>query len=157
MMQIGAAEFPACRTATCLVQLRLILGVTGIPEIERARSRKGLPVSTRSGWKNTIEHVDPAKHGTGDVVRFADAHQVAWTGHRKVRNRRIEDIEHCRLAFADGKPAHGIAVEPDLAERIDGAAAQRRIDPSLHDAETGAPRLFTKSGLGTCGPTRGKL
>src|SRR5579864_7279844 len=157
MMQVGAAELPASGTAASFVQWCPIIGMAGIPQIERAGSCKGLTVSARSRRKNTIEHVDAAQHGAGDVVRLADAHQIAWTFCRQMRNRRVQNVEHRRLAFADGQSPHGVTVETDFAKRIDRTAAQCRIDPALYDTKTSSPRLDGKCRLGARRPACRKL
>ena len=62
------------------------------------------------------ERVDAAFDGADDILRAADTHQIARCRSRQEIRREIEYPEHLLLAFADGEPPDGIAIEADLAQ-----------------------------------------
>ena len=75
--------------------------------------------------------------------------------------RIIKATEHRILAFADRKAAHGIAIEPDVDQRVGRPLAQFFIKRTLLDAEQGGPfgvlSACVKSIAGSLGPTHRQL
>ena len=84
-----------------------------ISQIERPVPGESLAVASRTRGQNTVEHIDTTQCGADDVVGFAYTHQVAGAILRKMRHRRLEDVEHCSLPFANCKSADRITVKPD--------------------------------------------
>ena len=79
MMQIGAAELAAGRAAARRIERRRVFRMPRILEIERAVPGECLTVAARAGRQHAIEHVHAAQHRADDIVRLADAHEIART------------------------------------------------------------------------------
>ena len=111
-----------------------------------------------AGRHHAVEHVDAARHRADQVVRRADAHQVARPVGRQQRHGRVQHGEHRRLALADRQPADRVAVEADLGQRVRRGGAQRGINAALHDAEQGrSPGAGTNACLRQRRPAHGQL
>ncbi len=67
-----------------------------------------------AGRHDAVEHVDAAPHRLDEVLRPADAHEVARLGRGHVRHQLVENQIAFRFAFPDGQPADGETGEADL-------------------------------------------
>ena len=67
---------------------------------------------------HAVEHVDAPVHAFHQVLRRSHAHQVARLVLGQRRHRRLEHLVHHRLGLAHGQAADGVAVEPDLDQRL---------------------------------------
>src|SRR4051812_9394957 len=131
MVEIGARIAAARRTATLRIQRDIFLGEFRIAQVQRPVAGEGLPVAPRPGGQDAAEHIAPAYSRPDDIVRLAHAHQVARTVPRQMRGGRFESFEHCCLAFADGQPAYGVAIEADRAEALGRPGTQMWVDATL--------------------------
>ncbi len=111
MMQIGAAVVARCRAIRFRIERAMIVGMACIAQIHLAEPRKRKAVAACPRRHDTIEHIDPARHGFQNVIRCADAHQVARLFRRQDRAYDFQHVEHDLLRFADRKPADRIALE----------------------------------------------
>ena len=134
-MDIGALEPGAGRARTVRLDRVRVLGEAGVAHVQRAVSGEGLAGASRAGRKHAIEHVDPAHHGLDDVVRLADAHQIARLFNGQHAGREIEAAEHRFLPFADSQPTDRIAIEADLDQRLGRGFAHALVERALLDAE----------------------
>ena len=98
----------------------------------------------------------PAQHAADDVVRLADAHQVARPVRRQLAGAIVEHPEHRRLPLADREPADGVAVEADLLQRRRPLLAQLARDAALHDAEERMPRPVAERRPASAAPSASK-
>src|SRR4029450_174984 len=121
MMQIGAAVMAAGGTRALLVDRPVIVAMAGVAQIELTAARKSLRRAAATRRQHAVEHVDAAFHGADDISRPSHAHQVARPVGGQHGRCHIKDTEHGLLAFADGQPAHGIAVEAAAGQRLAGS------------------------------------
>ena len=120
MMQIGARVL---RRGACALRIERarVLGIARVAQIEPPAPGEGLAVAARAGRHHAVEHVDAAGDRCEQILRRADAHQIARPILRQHGSGRLDHVEHRGLPFADRQPADGIAVEAD------SRSARRRI------------------------------
>ena len=94
-----------------------------------------MAVARVAGRHHAIEHVDPARHRFDQVLRPADAHQVARPIFGQLRRGVVEHGVALGLGLAHREAADGIAVEADLAQAFGRTAAQVVVHAALDDAE----------------------
>ena len=70
MVQIGAAEPPAGRTAAFVVQRPPILRMSSVAQVERSALDKSLSVAARARRQHAVEHIDAAQQRADDVARL---------------------------------------------------------------------------------------
>ena len=75
--------------------------------------RKACCVAAVSGRHDAVEEVDPGGDGVEDVLRPADAHQVARPVRRQEVGRHLERLADLLAALADADAADRVAVEVD--------------------------------------------
>src|SRR5260370_721422 len=73
------------------------------------------PVARR---QHAIEHIHPAAHGLQDVLRPADAHQIARLVRRQPCRRRSERGDHLRCRLADAEAAERVARKGQRRQRV---------------------------------------
>ena len=108
-----------------------------IGEIDGAEAREGHAVAAVAGRHHAVEHVDAARDRFQQIMRRADAHQIARAVRRQRRRRLLDDFEHDVLRLADRQPADGVAVEADIDQLARALLAQADVVAALHDAEQG--------------------
>src|SRR6188472_3986763 len=85
--------------------------------------------------QDAVEHVDPALDHLEDADGVADPHEVArpvaWEQPGRPRRR----VEHLLAGLADRQPAERVAVEAELGDLLDAAAAELGVGAALRDAE----------------------
>src|SRR5690606_26162558 len=106
-----------------------------VADIQYAFAREELAVTGMSSRDYAVEHVDAARDGGDEIARRSDAHEVARPIRGQMRLEPLEDLEPLGLGFPDREPADRVAVEPDLAQPVEGRAPEVRVDAALHDAE----------------------
>src|SRR5439155_19530608 len=74
-----------------------------------------------------------------DALRVADAHEGAGLPGRQDRRCPLPGLDHLGAVFSDGEPAERVAVEVELGDLLDRAAAQVWIRGALGDAEPELP------------------
>ncbi len=94
-----------------------------ILQVELAVTRIRDTMAAGAGRHHAVEHVDAARYRLDDIVRRADAHQVARRVGRQRRHGHVEHRQHRRLWLADREPADGIAIEAY------GGQARRGLEP----------------------------
>src|SRR5436309_5576141 len=151
--QVRAREALAGRARTAFVQRARIAGETGVPEVEASlpRERRARPGGARR--EHAVEHVDAALDHLEDALGVADAHEVARLAGREERSGPGDSLEHQPPILADRQAAEGVAVEVELGDLLDRAAAQVGVGPALGDPEAELPRRAGRLTLGA-GPGR---
>ena len=109
--------------------------MTRVAQVDLAKAGKGHAVTSVPRWHDAIEHVDAASDSFHQIVRRADAHQIAWPVRGHPRNCLLDHREHDGLRFADRKTANGVAVETDLGQFARACVPQFRIVAALNDSE----------------------
>ena len=115
-----------------------------------------LPVPACAGRHHAIEHVDPAAHRLDDIVRRADAHEIARLRLRQVRFDRFDHAQHDILRFADRQPADRVALQVERRERRRALDPKRLDRAALHDAEHRLAGLFAERDPAAFGPAQGQ-
>ena len=90
------------------------------------------------------------------IVRRADAHQIARPLRRQMRDARLDHGQHHLLRLADGEAAERIAVEAHVDQRLGARAAQRRACAALDDAEERMAGLRAERDLASLRPAQRK-
>ena len=99
-----------------------------------------------------------ARDGAEEVVRRADAHQVARPVCGQVRHGDVERREHRRLALADREAADRVALEADRGQRVGGSRAQVRDRRCPGRCRTGRSRSRgTNAAAAARGPAHRQL
>ena len=115
MVEIGAAVAGAGGAAR--IRDRAARGSSAwraLRRLTRAAPGEGLGGAAGARRQDAIEHVDAALHRADDVLRLADAHEIARPVAGQRRHGLVEHAEHRLLPLADRKAADGIAVEADV-------------------------------------------
>jgi len=118
MMQVGPAVLRASRAIALGIEGGGIVGEARIPEVVDPGARIGPRGAAGSGRDHTIEHIDATLDAGENVVRGPDTHQIARGILGEMGDGRIERLQHDGLAFPDRQSAEGIAIEPDLPQRL---------------------------------------
>ena len=93
-MQVGAAEIAAGGTGDAVVERTRVVGVPGVAQVDRPEAREGLAGAARPRRQHAVEHVDAARHRAQQILRLANAHQVARPIRRQQRHGDVEHAEH---------------------------------------------------------------
>ena len=147
MMQIGAGIIARGRAVAFLVQRTRIIGVTGVFQVDLAPAGEGKAMSAGAGRHHAVELVDAAGDALQNIVRRADAHQIARLVHRHHRRGDFQHAQHHLLRLAHRKAADRIALERHRREAFGGADAQMRHVTALHDAIEPLPLFNAAHGL----------
>ena len=95
--------------------------------------------------QDAVEHVDAALDHLEDALGVADAHEVARLVRGEERRRLGDRLEHRVARLPHAEPAERVAVEVELDDLRDRAAAELRVGRALGDPEeelaVGARRL----------------
>ena len=83
--------------------------------------------------QHTVEQIDPAADRREQILRPADAHQIARPIGRQRRGGLVEHAIHFVRRFADAQAAHRIAGEIHRPQTLGAFQSQSRIEPALHD------------------------
>ena len=96
------------------VERARVVGVARVLQVELAEAGVGAGRGGRRGSACTQSNMSmPRADRLDDVVRRADAHEVARLVRRQARRDRLEHGQHHVLRLADGEAADGVAVEAD--------------------------------------------
>ena len=155
-MQISARIAAAGRAGAVLVQRPGVLGVACVLHVDDRAPREDLAGPARSRRQDAIHHVDSAFDGPHDVVRLANAHQVARLVLRQLPRRMIKACEHRLLPLAHGQAPHGIAVEADRLQILGAPRAQVPLQPPLLNPENRVARPVPERLPRPLGPPHGK-
>ena len=134
MMQIGARVLRRW-TGAFRIERAFVLGIFGVAQIEPAAPGEGLVMAARARRHHAVEHVDAAGNGFEQILRRADAHQIARPILRQHRSGHRDGVEHGGLPFTHRQPADRIAVEADVLQNPGALLSEVGIDAALHDAE----------------------
>ena len=129
--------------------------MAGVADIDRAETGKRLGGAAGTGRHHAVEHVDPAQNGTDDIVRPADAHQVAGLVVGQHSRRIIQHFKHFFLPFADRQSADGITVKADFFQPFRRPGAQIPIISPLLDAENAVSLAVNPGVFASFGPAHG--
>ena len=88
---------------------------------------------------HAIEHVDAARDALDQVIRRADAHEIARLIRREIGLARFDRREHIRLRLAHREAAERVARQVEPRERLRAFPAQKRVGAPLNDAEQCPP------------------
>src|SRR6185503_543153 len=119
MMKMGARIARADGAPASRINGRFVALVAGLLNQHTAETCEQPPGPSVAGRHHTVEQVDAASHSFDEILRHADAHQIARFGSRQLRHRHLQHAVHVGLAFADGESADCIPVElqPDEITR----------------------------------------
>ena len=95
--------------------------------------RRGIAAVARR--QHAVEHIDAGADAGEEVLRPADAHQIARFLDRQQRRRRAEGGDHLRRRLADAEAAQGVAGKVQRGQLAAQRAAQLQIGAALHDGE----------------------
>ena len=154
-MQVGARIDAGRLVRTFLIERARIVGMARVAQVDRAATREGEPMTAVAGGQHAIEHVDAAADRFQQILRRANAHQIARLVGGQRRCDLVDNAEHDLLRLADREPADRIAGKADADEGTGALGAQRRVVAALHDAEQGAARRRTlERALAALGPAQ---
>ena len=147
---------PAGVAGAALLQRAGVVAVAGVAQAQHAGVGEQIGVAGVAGRHHAVEHVHAPAHGLHDVLRCADAHQVARLARRQARADEIEHAQHVLARLAHRQAADGIAVEADVLQAGQRRGAQVLVNPALHDAEQGR-RMLAVGGPAARRPAQGQL
>ena len=109
--------------------------------LDRHRPRRGerLTVPRVARRQHTVEHVDTARDRLHQVLRLADAHEIAGAIGGQCSGHARGELEHGRLGLAHGHAADGVAVEAQRHRALDRLRPEIVVRPALDDAEERLP------------------
>jgi len=152
MVEVGAAVPGASGAGALRVERAGVLGMAGVAQVEHAARSEAPRRAPGARRHHAVEHVDPARHRCQQVIRRADAHEVARPVRRQTRHRAVQHRKHGRLAFAHSQSADRVALEADGGQRPRRCCPQVREHAALHDAELAVARTRQEGVAGACGP-----
>src|SRR3954447_9125842 len=118
MMHVGALELDTGGTRAVTLDRVAILREARVAQVQWTTGCERLAGAARAGRKHAVEHVDPAHDRLDDVVRLADAHEVARTLGGQHVDGVVEAAEHRFLSLSNGKATDRITVESNVEEAI---------------------------------------
>ena len=77
MMQVGARIGARRRVGARLVERARVVAVARVVEVDRAEARERRAVAAVTGRQHAVEHIDAALDRLEQIVRHADAHEIA--------------------------------------------------------------------------------
>src|SRR3990172_545287 len=106
---VGAGEVRAAIARAALFHRARIAGVGRVLHVHPARARQGRAVARQPGGQDAVEDVHAAPQAVDQILRRADAHEVArLVGGQNVVHR-FERRVHLIFRLAHRQPADGIA------------------------------------------------
>jgi len=94
-------------------------------------------VTRQPGGQYAVKNVDAAQHALDQVLRGADAHQVARLVFGQDGIDHLNRAVHVGFALADRKPADGMPREAQTADHPRRFCAQILKNAALHDTKQG--------------------
>ena len=152
MVNISPRIIFAQRAVAFRFQRSGVFAVTGVADIDRPVSGKGLRRPSGAGRHNAVKHINPAQNCADNIVGTSDPHQVAGLVLGQHARRVIQNFKHGFLAFADRQSADGITVKTDFAELLGRKTAQVFKNAALLNAENAVPVAVDKSIAAASGP-----
>ena len=156
MMYIGGGEGAAGGAVAAILQGGLRFAVLGLGDIIAAPVREDGAVAGHSGRQSTVKEVKACGHGPHQVLGRAGAHHVAGLGTGKLGGRMLRHPVREGLGLADGEAPHGVAIEADAGDGLDGLVPQGQVRAALDDAEQGLV-VASASVAGAARPAVGAL
>src|SRR5207245_2738845 len=95
----------------------------GALDVEPAVARERGAVAAHACRGHAVEEIDAARYAFDEILREADAHQVAWPLARQLAVQELEDAIHVRLRLA-----HRQTANPEARPRRHVANRPRRAD-----------------------------
>ncbi len=145
---VGPAEMGASVAIASGVDGRGIFSERGVAHDEPPCARHSRAGAGHSRGQDAIEHIHAPRHAFDQILRRADAHQIAGLIGRQDRVDHVEHGVHVRFALADAQAADGIPVETQLGQIAGRLLAQVGVDSALDDAE----ECLTSARLGGLAP-----
>ena len=118
--------------------------MAGVADLDVPVAREQPTVARVAGGQHAVEHVDAVADRFDDVLRRADAHQVARAIDGEPRRDMRFDAPHLLLRLADRQAADRIAVEADAAELRQRLLAQVLEHAALDDPEQRVGAVFVR-------------
>lgn len=137
VVQVAARELGAGVAGARWVERAGVELVAGVLDLDVAVAGEQVAVAGIAGRHHAIEHVDAGGDRIHQVLRRADAHQVARLVGRQLRRRMGKNARHVFLGLADREAADGHAVETDVAQAGHRFVAEIFMHAALDDAEQG--------------------
>jgi hypothetical protein len=103
--------------------------------VERALGREQRPAPAVARTDHAVEHVDAARDAVAQILRLADAHEVAWLLLRQQRVRVLDGAQHRIPVLADAQSAQRVPGKVERQHRLGTAVALLEVGTALHDAE----------------------
>ena len=92
-------------------------------------------VTTITGRHHTIEHIDTAFDGLKDVLRCADAHQIAGLILRQDVIDHLNHLVHHFCWFSNSQTTNSVAVSSEISHMFCSILTEILIGTTLHDGE----------------------
>src|SRR6516165_4505717 len=134
MPQVSAAAATG-RARAALFQGTRIARVLQISQPQRALVGEGHGVAAIARGKHAVEQVDATSNRLENILRPADAHQVARFAFWQRRRGLMEDRIHLIRRLADTQATDSVALKLELAKRLGAFNSQSRIQSALNDSE----------------------
>ena len=128
MAQISPREVFTTVTAASRIERTRIAGKLGALDADLALPGKQRAVATVAGRDHTVEHIEASAHGVNNILRPADAHQIARLILGQQLRREGADRIELLFALAHAEAADGKAVEIQRRKLID---AKRRKSSNM--------------------------
>ena len=97
--------------------------------------RESRPVPRQPRGNHAVEDVHAAADALDQIIRLANAHQIARSVARQTWQRIIKRLVHFRLSLADSQPADGVTLEIHIGYEARGFLPQVGEDAALYDAK----------------------
>ena len=133
--EIRAAEPAAGQAVATLLDRPRVDAVRGIAKFDISFIRKTSCVAAIAGRHHAVEEIDPGGDGVEDVLRAADAHQVARPVLGQKVGRDGEGLADLVAPLADADAADGVAVEIEGQQGLGALGAEVGVRPPLNDPE----------------------
>ena len=136
MSYVGPAVAPRTgRTITARINRGIVLSKLCIFEIHASRTREGLGISSVSGRKDAVEHVDSTADRMQDVLFVSHPHQVARLLRWQAWCSERHDLGNLLRTFSNRNAPNREARQVVLADGL------HRSGPEGAQGRTGASRL----------------
>ena len=133
--QVGAGEGSTSIAGTFVVGGPRVAGVARRLDLQPAGAGEEQPVAGDAGGKDAVEQVDARHRAAQQILRRADAHEVARLVRGQERRRVLDAFPHPGRLLADGEAAQRAAGKIQLGDLRRVARAQVLVQPALDDAE----------------------
>src|SRR5688572_33156550 len=108
MPDVGAGEARARGTVAGSIERPRIRTEFSPLDVQPAFMGEDGAVPSHARRCDAVEQIDAATDALDQVLRKADAHQVAWVGAWKGRVDHLEHLVHRGFFFTDREPADGV-------------------------------------------------